>query len=138
MWKCGECRRQFSVLVGTVLQGTRLSLRAWVAVAQAAAGSSGPSTPDEVARRHGLSRDGARQLIRRLELAFGRHPVKAGEDPLAALLRIPAAEAARIRAATPPRVRPRPQVGPSADYGRDGQTGGFVSPSNARHPQPQR
>ncbi|MFN2562239.1 MAG: transposase [Jatrophihabitans sp.] len=138
VWKCGACRRQFSVLVGTVLQGTRISVRTWVAVAQAARGPEGSPTPGEVARRHGLSRDGARQLIRRLDLAFQRRPVEAGDDPLAALLRIPAAEADRIRAATPPRVRPRPQLGPSADYGPDRQPGGCVSPSKGRHPQLQR
>jgi transposase-like protein len=138
VWKCGACRRQFSVLVGTVLQGTRISLRTWVAVARARCGPEYSSTPGEVARRHGLSPDGTRQLIRRLELAFERRPVEAGEDPLAALVRIPAAEAERIRAATPPRVRPRRQLGPSADYGRDADARGFVSPSTSRHPQPRR
>jgi hypothetical protein len=137
VWKCGACRRQFSVLVGTVLQGTRISVRTWVAVARALGGPGAARTPAEVARDAGLGRGGARQLIRRLELAFERSPVTAGEDPLAALLRIPAAEAERIRAATPPRVRPRPQLGPSADYGRDAEAGGFVSPPPGRRPQPQ-
>jgi hypothetical protein len=41
----------------------------------------------------------------------------AAEVLLAALLRIPAAEAARIRDSTPSRRRPRRQDGPSADYG---------------------
>jgi hypothetical protein len=36
---------------------------------------------------------------------------------LAALLQIPAEEAARVRDRTPSRVRPRRQQGPSADYG---------------------
>jgi hypothetical protein len=128
VWKCGACRRQFSVLVGTVLQGTRVSVRTWVAVARTRVGPASGATVGHVASKHGLSRDGARQLIRRLEFALDRWPAAAGEDPLAALLRIPAAEAERIRLATPPRVRPRPQLGPSADYGRDPETAGFVSP----------
>jgi hypothetical protein len=41
-----------------------------------------------------------------------------GEDTLlAALLQIPAEDAARVRDQTPSRVRPRRQQGPSADYG---------------------
>jgi hypothetical protein len=44
-------------------------------------------------------------------------PDEATRRLLTALLRIPAAEAARIRERTRPRTRPRRQVGPTADYG---------------------
>ena len=30
VWRCFSCRKQFSVLTGTVFHGTRLSLRIWV------------------------------------------------------------------------------------------------------------
>src|SRR6476619_3814281 len=33
VWKCAVCRRQFSVLTGTVLHATKVPLPVWVAVA---------------------------------------------------------------------------------------------------------
>jgi hypothetical protein len=68
---------------------------------------------DVVVQRYGVSRAAARQLLRRLQLA---EAACGGQDG-GALLRLEPAEAARIRAATPARVRPRPQSGPTADYG---------------------
>ncbi len=115
MWKCGSCRRQFSVLAGTVLQGTRISLRTWIAVAGAYADGDPCLTPGELAAAHGVSAESARHLLRRLDARLW--PGRAAGDPLRALLRIPAGDAARIRDATPPRVRPAPQRGPTADYG---------------------
>jgi hypothetical protein len=41
------------------------------------------------------------------------------EALLARLLSIDAGDAARIRDLTPGRIRPRPQAGPTADYGDD-------------------
>ena len=35
VWKCGACRRQFSVLTGTVLEGTRLPLTSWIGAVDA-------------------------------------------------------------------------------------------------------
>jgi hypothetical protein len=102
------------VLAGTVLQGTRISLRTWIAVAGAYAGGDPVPTSGELATAHGVSAESARHLLRRLDVALAG----ASEgDPLRALLRIPAGDAARIRDATPPRVRPAPQRGPTADYG---------------------
>jgi hypothetical protein len=120
VWKCGACRRQFSVLLGTVLQGTRIEVRTWIAVVRARGRSGRTAATGELMNDHGLSRDGATQLIRRLDLALGDGGTPGGDELLTALLRLPAEEAARIRHATPPRVRPRPQQGPSADYGWDG------------------
>jgi transposase-like protein len=115
VWKCAACGRQFSVLVATVLQGTRLSVRSWIAVADACGETGRLPTAGELTREHGLGRDSARQVIRRLRVALEAAGFVDG-DLLAALVRLPPGEAARIRDATPPRVRPRPQQGPSADY----------------------
>src|SRR3954447_24558877 len=32
VWKCKDCRRQFSVLTGTVFHGTKISIRTWCLV----------------------------------------------------------------------------------------------------------
>jgi hypothetical protein len=68
-----------------------------------------------------MSVEGARGLLRRVAEAIpgtGAAPGAGDHGLLAALLRIPAAEAAAVRARTPGRPRPHPQRGPSADYGR--------------------
>ncbi len=117
VWKCGACRRQFSVLVGTVLQGTRISLRAWIAVAADWAAPGPPPRVTDIAERHRMSRAAARHVNRRLEAAVPRERDDAAEPLLMALLNLPPAQASRIRDRTPSRVRPRRQGGPTADYG---------------------
>ncbi len=67
IWKCAACRRQFSVLVGTILQGTRISLRTWIAVI--ADRERGPVTAADVVDRYGLGAEAARRMLRRLDLA---------------------------------------------------------------------
>src|SRR4051794_16981438 len=32
VWKCRDCRKQFSVLTGTVFHGSKISVRTWVMV----------------------------------------------------------------------------------------------------------
>src|SRR5438876_1032435 len=32
LWKCKDCRRQFSVLTGTMMHGTKISIRTWLFV----------------------------------------------------------------------------------------------------------
>jgi Transposase zinc-ribbon domain len=131
VWKCGACRRQFSVLTGTVLQGTRVRTQAWIRAVEARAAS----TEGGAADRYGLSREAARHVERVLDAALAAEPVRSGlaDDPdpagmpmsvegarlLAALLRIDPAVAARLRDALPPRRRPRAQAGPVSDWGAE-------------------
>jgi hypothetical protein len=118
VWKCAACRRQFSVLAGTVLEGTRISLRAWAGVLVDWPPCGTPPTAAELAERHGLTRAAARHVARRLALAVQLVPAQLdGAARAAALLSLPTAEAARIRERTPTRVRPRRQLGSTADYG---------------------
>src|ERR1019366_1673792 len=32
VWKCGHCRKQFSVLTGTIFHGTHISIKTWIFV----------------------------------------------------------------------------------------------------------
>src|SRR5271155_2805371 len=32
VWQCRDCRKQFSVLTGTVMHGTKISIRTWLMV----------------------------------------------------------------------------------------------------------
>jgi transposase-like protein len=85
VWKCGACRRQFSVLVGTILQGTRLSLQTWVAVMRDWSAPAGPPTARQIADRYAVSPEAARQLRRRIELAltFAPAPIEHAGPPAA-------------------------------------------------------
>jgi hypothetical protein len=76
VWKCGACRRQFSVLAGTVLQGTRISLRTWIGVLADWSAPGPPPDASQLVDRYGLSRSSARHLIRRLELALSYEPAR--------------------------------------------------------------
>jgi hypothetical protein len=77
IWRCGACRRQFSVLTGTILAGSRLGLLTWLAaVAEVAADSSVLQRPAELADRLGLHPETARHLAARLRAAAEVDPVR--------------------------------------------------------------
>jgi transposase-like protein len=78
VWKCGACRRQFSVLVGTIFQGSRISLRTWIGVVTDWAASPAEPTATDIADRYGLTPESARQVRRRLELACMCQPAAGG------------------------------------------------------------
>jgi Transposase zinc-ribbon domain len=69
VWKCGACRRQFSVLTGTILQGTRIDVRVWIAVIGAYAADCVLDAA-LIADRYGLSPESARHLRHRLDAAL--------------------------------------------------------------------
>jgi transposase-like protein len=111
VWRCRACRRQFSVLTGTVLAGSRVPVPVLVAALTDWAAGGRPS-PRALAERHGLTPEAARHLLRRVGAAIDA----AGDpDPFAAVFR--GGDATALRWRTPARRRPRPQSGPSADHG---------------------
>ena len=112
VWRCAACRRQFSVLTATVLSGSRVPATVLLAVLQQWRAVGRPRAA-EVAARHRVTPEAARLLLRRIGAAVGEPEA----DPVAAVLGADAATAAAIRRRTPARLRPRRQVGPSADYG---------------------
>jgi transposase-like protein len=75
VWKCGRCRRQFSVLTGTVLQGTRVPLPAWIEAVQLFARAEQPVTASEVGRVTGLGAEAARHVLARWRAALAVEPV---------------------------------------------------------------
>jgi hypothetical protein len=120
VWKCATCRRQFSVLSGTIFEGTRLGLPVWVAVVSASAARGTVPAGREICERYGVSGEAGRWISRRLALALDAVGASVGTDGgslLAALLRLDRADVSRIRDLSPGRIRPRRQVGPVADYG---------------------
>jgi hypothetical protein len=55
VWRCGHCRRSFSVLVGTVLHGTKVPIRIWSLVVVALCASDNGVAAAEIKRDYGLT-----------------------------------------------------------------------------------
>ncbi len=79
VWRCGHCRRSFSVLVGTVLHGTKVPIRIWSLVVVALCASDNGVAAAQIKRDYGLTAKTARFMLRRIRQAMQR-------DPLALLL----------------------------------------------------
>lgn len=56
VWKCRSegCRKQFSVLTGTIMHGTKIPIRTWVLVYFEFMGSKNGMSAREVERRYGV------------------------------------------------------------------------------------
>jgi hypothetical protein len=122
VWKCGTCRRQFSVLTGTVWHGTRIALPTWLAILAGYAQSGALPTPMQLTSEWPLSPEAARHVRRLLGPALERAgSAVAGQGSvdrlLAGLLGLPDADADRLRRASVRRTRPLRQSGPSREYG---------------------
>ena len=75
VWKCAKCRRQFSVLTGTIFHGTKVSLRTWLMVmVQMSSAKNGISGRD-VERMHGVTPETAWFMLHRLREAMKREPL---------------------------------------------------------------
>jgi transposase-like protein len=81
VWKCSnpECRRQFSVLTGTVFHGTKIPVRTWVFVIFDMCASKNGLSAREVERKYDLTPKSAWHMLHRLREAMKT-------DPLAGLL----------------------------------------------------
>ncbi len=80
VWKCGHCRKQFSVLTGTIFHGTKVSLRTWLLVIFEMCASKNGVSAREIERKYELTAKTAWFMLHRIREAMKR-------DPLAGLLR---------------------------------------------------
>src|SRR5579862_875541 len=55
VWKCADCRKQFSVLTGTIFHGTKIPVRIWVLVIFEMAASKNGISAREIERKHDLT-----------------------------------------------------------------------------------
>ncbi|HEX2273997.1 MAG TPA: IS1595 family transposase [Acidimicrobiales bacterium] len=79
VWKCAKCRKQFSVLTGTIVHGTKVSLRTWLMVMVQMSSAENGISAREVERMHGVTPETAWFMLHRLRESMKR-------DPLAGLL----------------------------------------------------
>ncbi|MGD0197557.1 MAG: IS1595 family transposase [Solirubrobacteraceae bacterium] len=76
VWKCAEpgCRKQFSVLTGTVLHGTKIPVRTWMFVIFEMASSKNGVSAREIERKYGLTPRTAWFMLHRVREAMKREP----------------------------------------------------------------
>ncbi len=70
LWKCGSCRRQFSVLTDTVMHGTKIPVRTWVFVIFEMCSSKNGVSAREIERKYGLCPRSAWHLTHRIREAM--------------------------------------------------------------------
>lgn len=80
VWKCRDCRKQFSVLTGTIFHGTKIPVRTWILVVFALCSSKNGVAAREIQRKYDLTAKTAWFMLHRIREAMKR-------DPLAGLLR---------------------------------------------------
>jgi len=74
VWKCSDCRKQFSVLTGTIFQGSKIPLRTWICVIfEMTACREGVAARD-IERRYGLTAKSAWSMVGRITDAARRLP----------------------------------------------------------------
>jgi transposase-like protein len=74
LWKCSACRRQFSVLTGTVMHRSKVPVRTWLFVAFEFASSKNGVSAREIERKYRLHTDTAWTLCHRLREAMRLGP----------------------------------------------------------------
>jgi len=74
VWKCRDCRKQFSVLTGTIFHGTKIPVRTWCFLVFEMAASKNGISAREVERKYGLCPRSAWFAMHRLREAMKRDP----------------------------------------------------------------
>jgi transposase-like protein len=72
LWKCKACKRQFSVKVGTIFEGSPLGLDKWLPAIWVAANSESGVSSRELARLLGVTQKSAWFMLHRIRLAAAR------------------------------------------------------------------
>lgn len=80
VWKCRDCRKQFSVLTGTIFHGTKIAVRTWILVVFEMCASKNGVAAREIERKYSLTPKSAWFMLHRIGEAMKR-------DPLAGLLK---------------------------------------------------
>lgn len=79
VWKCKDCRKQFSVLTGTIFHGSKIPVRTWLMVVFEMCASKNGVAAREIERKYDLTPKSAWFMVHRIREAMKR-------DPLAGLL----------------------------------------------------
>jgi transposase-like protein len=75
VWKCAKCRKQFSVITGTVMHGTKVSIEIWLIVMVQMCSAKNGISAREIERMHGVTPETAWHMLHRLREAMKRDPL---------------------------------------------------------------
>lgn len=75
VWKCAACRKQFSVLTGTIFHGTKIPVRTWLFVVFEMCASKNGVSAREIERKYDLTAKTAWFMIHRIREAMKREPL---------------------------------------------------------------
>ena len=75
VWKCGDCRKQFSVLTGTIFHGTKISIRTWLMVIFEFVASKNSVSAWEISRKYEITNETAWHMLHRVREAMKMEPV---------------------------------------------------------------
>jgi transposase-like protein len=75
VWKCRDCRKQFSVLTGTIFHGTKIPIRTWLCVIFEMCVSKNGVAAREIERKYDLTPKSAWFMTHRLREAMKREPL---------------------------------------------------------------
>jgi transposase-like protein len=70
VWKCGACRKQFSVLTNTIMHGTKIPVRTWVFVIFEMCASKNGVAAREIERKYGIAPRSAWFMTQRIREAM--------------------------------------------------------------------
>ena len=72
VWKCADCRRQFTVLVGTIFHGSKIPVKTWLFVIVEIVSSKNGVAAREIQRKYELTGKTAWHMLHRLREAMKR------------------------------------------------------------------
>lgn len=75
VWKCAACRKQFSVLTGTIFHGTKIPVETWLMVMVQMCSAKNGISAREVERMHCVTPETAWFMLHRLRKAMEREPL---------------------------------------------------------------
>lgn len=75
VWKCGACRKQYTVLVGTIFESTKISIRKWLFVFFEMCSSKNGISAREIERKYNLTPKSAWFMTQRIREAMRREPM---------------------------------------------------------------
>jgi hypothetical protein len=75
VWKCGHCRKQFSVLTGTIFHGTKISIKTWLFVIFEVVAAKNSVAAQEIARKYEVTPETAWHMLHRIREAMKMEPV---------------------------------------------------------------
>ncbi len=75
LWKCGHCRKQFTVTVGTIFEGSHIPLAKWLMAIYLVCSSKKGISANQLHQMLGITYKSAWFMAHRVRLAMPQHPL---------------------------------------------------------------